>query len=375
MRSGRASPTPDRDSGTVPFCRPWVDDRAMWLVTFRDLQWRRRRFIIAVLAAALAFALTILMNGILQHMRNESVRTVGMYPPASWLVAKGATGPFTTSQFVSTASLEQVRRVPGVEGASPLLVVRSTIDRLDVNIVGYDLGGLTQPRKLARGTAATGRGQAVVDTALHRHVGDTLTFAGRDYRVVGLTTNTAFYFSAPTVFLPIEDVQDQFLSGQQLASAIVVKSDRPIAAGAEYDVLTSAQVKSDLDRPLAKSTQTLEIINGLLWIMAAGTIGAIVYMTALERTRDFAVFRATGASGWSMASGLSLEAVTLSLCAAVVAVVLALLIAPAFPFPVEITVGSAVRLFAVAAVVGVVASSVGVRRVARVDPSAAFGGA
>ncbi len=346
----------------------------MWLVTVRDLQWRRRRFIIAVLAAALAFALTMLMNGILQHMRNESVRTVGMYPAASWLVAKGATGPFTTSQFVSTASLGQVRSAPGVHAASPLLVVRSTIDRLDVNIVGYELGGITQPPKLARGTAANGRGQAIVDTALHRHVGDTLRFAGRSYRVTGLTRNTTFYFSAPTVFLPIEDVQDQFLSGQHLASAILVTSDRPVAAGAEYDVLTSAQVKSDLDRPLATTTQTLEIIDGLLWIMAAGTIGAIVYMTALERTRDFAVFKATGASGWSIASGLGLEAVVLSLCAALVAVVLALLIAPAFPFPVEITERSVVSLFVVAALVGVVASMAGVRRVAKVDPAAAFGG-
>ena len=104
----------------------------MGLITWRDLQWRRRRFVIAVIVAGMAFALNLVMSGILQHMRNESVRTVAMYPNASWVVTHGATGPFTTSQFVSTATVDDLRRGPGVSGASPLLLVRSTIDRLDV---------------------------------------------------------------------------------------------------------------------------------------------------------------------------------------------------------------------------------------------------
>jgi putative ABC transport system permease protein len=346
----------------------------MWMITLRDLQWRRRRFVIAVFVTAMAFALTLIMSGILGHMRNESVRTVGAYPAASWIVTDGATGPFTTSQFLPTSALDDLRSTGGVDGASPLLVVRSTNDKLDVNVVGYEVGGLTEPSKLASGESATGSGQVIVDDSLHRHVGDTLTFAGRSYPVVGTTKNTTFYFSAPTVFLPIEDVQEQFLGGQQLASTIVVTGDQPVTAPDGLDVLTSAQVKADLDRPLATTSQTLSIIDGLLWIMAAGTIGSIVYMTALERTRDFAVFKATGSSGWSMALGLCAEAVILALAAAVVAMILARLIAPTFPFPVEIPTDAYVQLLATAAVAGIVASLVGVRRVVKVDPALAFGG-
>ena len=191
-----------------------LDDVAMWLITLRDLQWRRRRFILAVMAAGLAFALALIMNGTLQHMRNESGRTVRLYDASAWVVAHGVSGPFTTSQFVPVSTAAALRQDAGVTSASPLLVVRSVIDKLDVNIVGYELGGATQPRKLAKGTAPTTRGVAIVDTSLHRHVGDTLTFAGRSYPVAALTTNTTFYFGMPTVFLPIEDVQDQFLAGQ-----------------------------------------------------------------------------------------------------------------------------------------------------------------
>jgi putative ABC transport system permease protein len=351
-----------------------LDDDTMWLITLRDLQWRRRRFILAIMAAGLAFSLALIMNGTLQHMRNESGRTVRVYDGNAWVVAHGASGPFTTSQFVPVSTAAALRQDAGVTAASPLLVVRSVIDKLDVNIVGYEVGGATQPRKLAKGTAPTTRGVAMVDTSLHRHVGDTLTFAGRSYPVVALTSNTTFYFGMPTVFLPIEDVQDQFLAGQPLASAIVVRG-QPTQVPADVDVLSTAQVKSDLDRPLAQTSQTLDIINGLLWIMAAGTIAAMVYLTALERTRDFAVLKATGASRWTMLGGLAIEATALSLFAAAVGTVLAAAISPSFPFPVETPLWAYIQLLVVALIVGFVASLAGLRRIARVDPALAFGGA
>jgi len=351
-----------------------LDDGAMWLITLRDLQWRRRRFVLAIVAAGLAFALALVMDGTLQHMRNESGRTVRVYDGDAWVVTHGATGPFTTGQFVPVSTAAFLQKDSGVSSASPLLVVRSVIDKLDVNIVGYELGGATQPRKLAKGTPPLHRGEAIVDTSLDRHVGDTLTFAGRSYRVVALTTNTTFYFGMPTVFLPIEDVQDQFLAGQPLASTIVVKG-RLSQMSPELDVLSTAQVKADLDRPLAQTAQTLDIINALLWIMAAGTIAAMVYLTALERTRDFAVLKATGASRRSMLGGLTIEATALSICAAIVGSALAAAISPSFPFPVETPLWAYTRLLVVALVVGLVASLAGLRRIARVDPALAFGGA
>ena len=171
----------------------------------------------------------------------------------------------------------------------------------------------------------------------------------------------------PTVFLPIEDVQDQFLAGQPLASTIVVRG-QPAHVAPELDVLTTAQVKDDLDRPLAQTSQTLDIINALLWIMAAGTIAAMVYLTALERTRDFAVLKATGASRWSMLGGLAIEATALSIFAAIVGSIMAAAISPSFPFPVETPLWAYTQLSVVALVVGLVASLAGLRRIAAYRP-------
>ncbi len=134
-------------------------------------------------------------------------------------------------------------------------------------------------------------------------------------------------------------------------------------------------MRKDLSRTLKKSTQTLGLINGLLWLTAAGVIGSIIYMTALERVRDIAVLKATGASGRSVVDGLVLEALVLAVAASVIASVLARLLAPLFPLAVEVPSKSYVVLLGVAIFVGVIASLAGLRRVARVDPATAFGAA
>jgi putative ABC transport system permease protein len=346
----------------------------MWLISLRDLQWRRRRFIIAVVSAALAFALTLLLEGTMAHMRSEGRRVVDLFDASGWVVAKGASGPFTTAQLLPADAATQLAATDGVTAASPLLVARATVKDLDVNVVGYEPGGATEPPKVSSGQRPDGPGQALVDSSLGVKVGDDVTIGGRAFPVVGTTSGTTFYFGQATVFLPIEDVQQSVLAGQPLASAIVVRGD-PVTLPDGLAMMTNDQVVTDLARPLKQSSQTLDMITALLWITAAGVIGSIIYMTALERQRDVAVLKATGASGRSLMGGLALEALVLAVLSAIIATVLALLLKPLFPFAVEIPASAYAKLLAVALVVGVIASLAGLRRVSKVEPALAFGGA
>jgi putative ABC transport system permease protein len=346
---------------------------SVWLISLRDLQWRRRRFIIAVVSAALAFALTLLLEGTVAHMRSEGPRVVNMFGADGWVVADGASGPFTTAQLLPAAATGAIAAIPGVTAASPLLVGRATVNDVDVNLVGYERGGVTEPPRVRSGRLPDRLGEALVDSSLGLRPGENVTILGRSFPIVGTTSGTTFYFGQATVFLPIEDVQQTLLAGQPLASAIVVRG-RPGALPAGLTLMTDAQVTKDLARPLGQSAQTLTMINGLLWLTAAGVIGSIIYMTALERQRDVAVLKATGASTRSLLGGLAFEALVLAGTAAVIAGVLALLLEPLFPFPVEIPVKAYVKLVVVAVVVGLIASAAGGRRISRVDPALAFGG-
>ena len=83
----------------------------MWLVGVRDLQYRRRRFLIAVLATSVVFAMTVLMSGMSNGLDAEVDRIVASFHADSWVVARGASGPFTASKFLAaTTSNGSVRR-------------------------------------------------------------------------------------------------------------------------------------------------------------------------------------------------------------------------------------------------------------------------
>jgi putative ABC transport system permease protein len=347
----------------------------MWRVALRDLQWRRRRFVIAVLATSLVFGMTLLMTGVSASLHNEGRRIVAALGADAWLVARGAPGPFTTSTPIRAADADRVAATPGVVRADPLVILHSTIRRpsvRDVNVIGARPGGLGTP-PLAEGRAVARPGETVADTALGLRPGDRVELGGRQLAVVGLADQVTWYFGTPTLFLALQDAQGVAFAGQPMAMAIltqgVPRTDPP-----GLQVLSSRQAIVDLERPLVRGTQSIDLINVLLWLVAAGIIGSIVYLSALERLREFAVFKATGASNRSLLVGLALQAVILSGMAAVLAAGIARLLALAFPFDVEIPPLAFPRLVAVAMLVGLAASAAGLRRAVGVQPALAFGG-
>ena len=98
-----------------------------------------------------------------------------------------------------------------------------------------------------------------------------------------------------------------------------------------------------------------------------------MYLSTLERVRDFAVLKAVGASSRDLFLGLAAQSVVIALVAAALAVVLAQLMAPLFPLTIAIPWSAYAALPVVALVVGTLASLVGLRKAVTVDPALAFG--
>ncbi len=138
--------------------------------------------------------------------------------------------------------------------------------------------------------------------------------------------------------------------------------------------LTVNDVRADILRPLGGARRTIDLVRYLLWIVAGCIVASIIYMTALERTRDFAVFKATGTATARILGGLLFQALLLALGAGLVSVVVAALVGRAFPVPVDVPTSAYAYLALLAGVVGGLASLAGVQRVVSVDPATAFSG-
>jgi len=343
----------------------------MWRVGLYDLLHRRRRFVLAVIAVSLAFGLSLLMAGTIAHLKNETKRIVAHFEADEFVVAEGGTGPFTTTRLLPASTAQVLSRMPGVKRADPFVSARETLKGKDVNILGVVPDGLGQPGT-TEGASPLAPGDAVTDSTLGYHIGDRIRLGEKEYRVVDTSHNTTFYFGQPTVFLTVKDVQDQWLEGQPYATAIAVSGVvRKAPPGTQ--VMTDAQVRQDLNRPQKSGDQTIAIFDTLLWLMAAGIVATMVYLTALERSRDIAVLKAMGAPNRTLFGGMAVQGLALALAACIVGALVSLALAPVMPFAVETPLRAYVEILIVGIVVGLVAALVGLRRAVHIDPALAFG--
>jgi putative ABC transport system permease protein len=75
----------------------------------------------------------------------------------------------------------------------------------------------------------------------------------------------------------------------------------PAQVPAGYRVVDRDDAIEDFVRPLRVACAAFACMPVLRWIVAALIVGSVVYLSALARTRDFAVFKAVGVSTGSAA--------------------------------------------------------------------------
>jgi putative ABC transport system permease protein len=215
--------------------------------------------------------------------------------------------------------------------------------------------------------------EVVVSTTLGRNIGDDVEIASRRLQIVGLVENSTALANLPNVFLTTQGAQQLVYGGQQLVASIGIRGTlAQVPAG--YRAIDRAGAVADLLRPLKVAVNSITIVAILLWVVAALVVGSVIYLSALERLRDFAVFKAIGVPTRSIAAGLAMQSVIVALLAALVGAGLSMLLGPLFPMQVIVPAYAFVLLPVVAVVIGLIASATGLSRAVSVDPALAFGG-
>ena len=348
----------------------------MLTAALRDLQWRKRRFVIAIIGTGLVFAMTLVLTGLANGFRVEAQRTVDSLGLDAFLIKSGAAGPFVGSSPFPPTELERAARLPGVANAVPMVYGSATIpDRgssRNVNVFGAPDRGPGMPA-VSDGRAPTNPGEIAVSSTMRRGLGQDLEIGSRTMRIVGIVDGSTLLARQANVFLTVAGAQQLLFSGQPLISSIGIRGtlDR-VPDG--YRVVDRAGAVEDLVRPLKGARTSISMMAWLLWVVAALIVGSMIYVSALERIRDFAVFKAVGVSTRSIMAGLALQAVVVALLAALLGAIVSVLLGPLFPMRVDIPTLAFALLPVIAVVIGLLASVAGLRRAVTVDPAVAFGG-
>lgn len=348
----------------------------MLRVTLRDLQWRRRRFAIAIVGTSLVFAMTLVLTGLSNGFRVEANDTVDDLGFDTYLVESGPAGPFIGSPPFPQSEVAMAARIPGVTVAVPLVYTAATVPdggaTRNVNVFGAPADGPGMP-PVAVGRPPSGPGEAAVSSTLDRRVGDDLELGSSTMRITGIVDESTALAGQPNVFLTVDGAQQMGYSAQPIVTSIGIEGF-PARIPDGYRTVDRAGAVADLMRPMTSAVSAITMIAVLLWVVAALIVGSVIYLSALERTRDFAVLKAVGVSTRSVLAGLCLQAVIVAVIAAVLGGLLSLVLVPLFPMRVVVPTSAFLLLPVVGVVIGLLASVAGMRRAVTIDPALAFGG-
>ena len=355
------------DGGTVS---------VMLFAALRDMQWRRRRLVIAIVSTGLVFAMTLVLTGLANGFRVEAQRTVDAMGVDGFVVKSGAAGPFLGSTPFAEVDLARVATSPGVKAAAPLATaaqpIREGTSTRNSTAFGAPAHGPGMPQ-VSEGQVPTMPDEVAVSSTLGRRIGEDLQVGTHTLRIVGIVPNATALAKTPCIFLTTEGLQQLAYNGQPMITSIgILGAPKQLPEG--YQAVDRSAGVTDLMRPLKVASSAITIIAFLLWIVAVLIVGSLVYLSALERLRDFAVFKAIGVPTRSILAGLALQAVVVALLAAALGVVLAQLLAPVFPMIVVVPMSAYLVLPVIAIAIGLLASVAGLRRAVAVDPALAFGG-
>jgi putative ABC transport system permease protein len=318
-------------------------------ITLADLRYRYRQFLIAVVAAGVVLAMAILLAGLAEGFRSELNGTVGGVGADRWVLSAQSFGRVSAVATFDEAAVAELASTPGVTRAGgivllPQEVVRAGGKLMTVNVMGVDGSGLGLPHAV-NGHTLGADGEIVVDSKSSIAVGSTVLLGSVPLRVVGRVSGRTMSGGVPMVYVTLHDAQAALLGGSQVVTAVVT-SGVPSAVPAGLITLTNAQVVDKTLSAMSGALGTIKTSRTIMWGVAAIIIVALVYVSALQRVRDFAVLKALGSSSASLFGSLCLQALLVSAYTA---------------------------LPIVAVVVAVVASLVALRRATGADPAAAFG--
>ena len=116
----------------------------------------------------------------------------------------------------------------------------------------------------------------------------------------------------PFAYLTLPEAQLLAFTSTEVISSVLVSGELG-ALPAGLASLTSDEVVDQTLQPLEGAIASIDLVRALLWIVAAIIVGAVVYLSALDRQRDFAVLKAVGTPNSSLLGSLALQAVLIAL--------------------------------------------------------------
>lgn len=359
----------------------------------RNLFQSRARLTISVGGVALALTLVLVLDAILAGATGQLAAFIERSGADVWVSQAGVRTLHMSSSSLTPSVLDDVRGIPGVEEASPLLYT-TTVQMGNEYSLAYVFGvprdaGMGKPWRVVAGTTTPASGEIIVDGELAERagigLGDTVQTLGTRFRIAGLSEDTTTITNT-SVFIALDDFAR--LRGGDAVSFILARvrsgeSPDSVAARIEERVAgvtaQSRQAFARQERLLVSdmSTDVLAIMNLAGFLTGLAVLALTTYTATLARLAEYGVLKALGAHSRQLYRVVLIQAVLSVVMGLALAAGITLVLALAVPrleATVALTVspGSVLRASALALAIAGLAAILPIRQIAGLDPAAVF---
>lgn len=356
----------------------------------RNLFSERRRGLLGIAGTTAALLLVLAIGAVFDGATQRITRYIDTQPAQVFVSQPGVRNMHMTSSSIPLAGVDEIRSIPGVTSAAPILFAQDGLETEAGRRLSYIIGyqpGLAGGPVTVEAADEPGVGEMVLDTAtaasLGVDVGDGVGALGTPWRVSGVVSDLSNVANG-IAFVRLDD----FAAARGLvgsASYLLVTTDHaPVSVAAAIERETGLEATTRAAFSRSERELVSDMVGGVLGIVtgAASLVGFVVvaltlYAATRSRLRDLGVMKALGAgrrelsrlvlsqAAWTVGAALMVAAgLTLALEA--------LLARTSSTVAVALELDSLIRVGIVSVVVGAAASIAPLVKVSRVDPASVF---
>jgi putative ABC transport system permease protein len=284
----------------------------MLRLAVRNLTQNKARLLISVGGTGLALTLVLFFGAVFTGATGRLTVYIDHAGADVWVSQEGVRTMHMSASALPASVTGEVKAVPGVEQAVPVLYAEDMIEAGGDQFIAYVFGVLPgasmgRPWRIVDGSATLQPGEAIIDHAIAAQagvgVGDTVTVLGQEMRIAGLTAGTSSLASSVT-FASMEDFARVRGEGRVISFVLVkvkpgespsLVASRIAGSVGGVTVQTREQFASQ-ERKLVKdmSADIINIMNSAGYLTGLAVVALTVYIATIARRREYGVLKAMG---------------------------------------------------------------------------------
>lgn len=362
-------------------------------VARRNLLAEKGRFAISVAGVAFAVLLIMIIVALYRGFSGAGA-IIEALPADLWAVQRGTTDPFHSVSLISVESVEGLSQVDEVAAVTPVLARQMSVlangAKATVFLLALAVPDPTLADEEVQARYLPPRGEVYIDEIVARksglRVGDSI-LAGDTELTVSRVAEGGSDVLVQSAFVNFEDAKEIFGAPGTVNFALLTLSSSADPAAAVATIASADPTLSVLTPQAFIGTLRKEIDETFLPVLAlltfiglvvgAAMVALTIYTATIERSREYALLKAVGASGGYLYRIVLAQSAMLTAAGFVVGAMgaqgVARLASRASPeFATDFLWLDAGAVLIAATLMSVLASFVPVRRINSIDPAMVF---